>query len=171
MHHHTTFCNETVQVGLHHRWGVPPPIRSWFPARNLLLVDLRGNDSWIPKPIFLLCFVKQGPQRSTSAPFPSQETSMTSSLPTFRKSQGLTLPPCTPSMVSNTASRPQTLPSTHGLVDCLQTGWLRPRTSFSKWKPWGSNVTQIVHGHPCYTWYPKLQVDGTLAGTIDVSMR
>ena len=35
-----------------------------------LLVDLRGNYSWIPKPIFLLRFVKQEPRRSTSAQFP-----------------------------------------------------------------------------------------------------
>ena len=108
------------------------------------------------KHIFLLRFVKQGPRRSTSAPFPKQKMSTTSSLPNFQRSQGLTSPLCTPSMVLNTSSRSQALPSMHGPVGYLQTGWLRPRPRFSKWNPWGSFVTQIVHGHPRLHKVPKV---------------
>ena len=31
-HHHLTFRDETVQVGLRHRWGVTPPFRCRFPT-------------------------------------------------------------------------------------------------------------------------------------------
>ena len=58
----------------------------------------------MPKTYFSFPLCEAGARCSTSAPFPKEEMSMTSSWQTFQKSQGLTSLLCTPSMVWNTSS-------------------------------------------------------------------